>query len=107
MKKFLTKAFLKECVLTLLAFVVGAVIGAVGACAIRLLLDRVEVKWYPERNYTHCSAPNVDNYYFQKLETFVDPRDSNEYTVLGLQSFLWCSGQTLCRSWRHRFSVVP
>ena len=44
MKKFLTKAFLKECVLTLLAFVVGAIIGAVGSLAIRLLLDSVEIK---------------------------------------------------------------
>ena len=67
MKKFLTKAFLKECAHVLLCFAVGAIIGAVCTLAIRLLLDRVEVKWNPERNYTHCSAPNVDNYYFQKL----------------------------------------
>ena len=29
-----------------------------------------------------CSEKATDDYYFQKLETFVDPRDSNEYTVL-------------------------
>ena len=92
MKKFLTKAFLKECVLTLLAFVVGAVIGTVGACAIRLLLDSVEIKWKPSLSfyYTNCPANQVDNYYFQKLETFVDPRDSNEYTVLKFADYKGC-----------------
>ena len=93
MKKFLTKAFLKECVLTLLAFVVGAVIGTVGACAIRLLLDSVEIKWKPSLSfyYTNCPANQVDNYYFQKLETFVDPRDSNEYTVLKFADYKGCT----------------
>lgn len=92
MKKFLTKAYLKECAWVVLCFVVGAVIGAVGTCAIRLLLDSVEIKWKPSLSfyYVNCPADQVDNYYFQKLETFVDPRDSNEYTVLKFADYKGC-----------------
>lgn len=93
MKKFLTKAFLKECVLTLLAFVVGAVIGIAGSVAIRQLLDNVEIKWKPSLSfyYRNCPANQVDSYYFQKLETFVDPRDSNEYMVLKFADYKGCT----------------
>lgn len=92
MKKFLTKAYLKECAWVVLCFVVGAVVGAVGTCAIRLLLDSVEIKWKPSLSfyYVNCPANQVDNYYFQKLETFVDPRDSNEYTVLKFADYKGC-----------------
>ena len=65
-------------------------IGFVAGVAISVLIDRVEVKWKPPRNYEHCSEKNVDDYYFQKLETFVDPRDSNEYTVLKFAEYRGC-----------------
>ena len=38
----------------------------------------------------HCPAADVDDYYFQKLETFVDPRDNNEYTVLKFAEYRGC-----------------
>jgi len=63
-------------------FVLGSVTG--------IVFERVEVKWNPPRNYAHCSAQDVDEYYFQKLETFVDPRDSNEYTVLKYAGYKGC-----------------
>ena len=92
MKKFLTKAFLKECAWIVLCFVVGAVVGAAGSVTVTLLLDSVENKWKPSRSfyYTNCPADQVDSYYFQKLETFVDPRDSNEYTVLKFADYKGC-----------------
>ena len=92
MKRFLTKAFLKECAWIVLCFVVGAVIGAAGSVTVTLLLDSVENKWKPSRSfyYTNCPADQVDSYYLQKLEAFVDPRDSNEYTVLKFADYKGC-----------------
>ena len=40
---------------------------------------------------SRCPATDVDDYHFQKLETFVDPRDSNEYTVLKFAEYRGCT----------------
>ena len=40
---------------------------------------------------SRCPAADVDDYHFQKLETFVDPRDSNEYTVLKFAEYRGCT----------------
>ena len=45
--------------------------------------------------YYHCSANDVDEYYFQKLEKFVDPRDSNEYMVLKFAGYKGCGSSEL------------
>ena len=66
------------------------VIGFVAGLATPVIIDRVEISWKSPRNYAHCSEKNVDDYYFQKLETFVDPRDSNEYTVLKFAEYRGC-----------------
>ena len=52
-----------------------------------LVSGRLEISWKPPRNYAHCPEKDIDSYYFQKLETCVDPRDSNEYIVLKLTEF--------------------
>jgi len=51
---------------------------------------RLEISWKTPRNYAHCPAEDVDDYHFQKLETFVDPRDSNEYIVLKYAEYRGC-----------------
>lgn len=66
------------------------VVGFAAGLATFIIIDRVEISWKPPRNYEHCSEENVDDYHFQKLETFVDPRDSNEYTVLKFAEYRGC-----------------
>jgi uncharacterized protein (TIGR02145 family) len=61
-------------------YVVGAVVSG-----------RLEISWKTPRNYAHCPEENIDDYHFQKLETFVDPRDSNEYVVLKYAEYKGCT----------------
>ena len=65
---------------------IGLLVGAV----VSIFISRVEISWKLPRNYAHCSEKNIDDYYFQKLETFVDPRDSNEYIVLKFAGYRGC-----------------
>ena len=70
----------------LLWLAIGLIIGGV----ISIFISRVEISWKPPRNYAHCPAEDIDDYHFQKLETFVDPRDSNEYIVLKYAGYTGC-----------------
>jgi len=54
------------------------------------IADVVQIFMEAPAGPVHCRAENVDDYYFQKLETFVDPRDSNEYTVLKFAEYQGC-----------------
>ena len=85
MKHVDIKSLSKKCAHFVLCLVIGYFVGYLAITAV----------WALKTNKTsgsyHCSAENVDNYHFQKLETFVDPRDSNEYTVLKFAEYKGCS----------------
>lgn len=73
------------CAYGVLSVFVGVAVYCIGEFCISLL------KKDGSSHAIHCSEKEVDNYYFQKLETFVDPRDSNEYTVLKFAEYRGCS----------------
>lgn len=70
----------------LLWLAIGFVVGLVSS----IFITRLEISWKPPRSYAHCPEKDIDDYHFQKLETFVDPRDSNEYTVLKFAEYKGC-----------------
>ena len=73
------------CAYGVLSLFVGVAVYCIGEFCISLL------KKEGSSHVIHCSEKEVDIYYYQKLETFVDPRDSNEYTVLKFAEYRGCS----------------
>ncbi len=84
MIRFDVKTLVKQVAVTVLFFTVGLLSGY-GLVELYYALTK------EDRPYSHCSIDNLDEYYFQKLEKFVDPRDSNEYTVLKFAGYRGCS----------------
>ena len=81
-----SKTFFKACAKFAMYLTAGFLGGLLVSTVIVLLVDD------PATGAdARCPAADVDVYYFQKLETFVDPRDSNEYTVLKFAQYRGCA----------------
>lgn len=80
------KTFFKACAKFALYLTAGFLGGLLVSTIIVLLVDDSDPK-----ADSHCPAADEDLYYFQKLEAFVDPRDSNEYTVLKFAQYRGCT----------------
>ena len=80
------KTFFKACAKLALYMTAGFLGGLLVATVIAVLDGDPAPK-----AVSRCPAADVDDYHFQKLETFVDPRDSNEYTVLKFAEYRGCT----------------
>lgn len=80
------KTFFKACA-KLALYMTAGFLGGLLVAAVIAVLDGDPAP----KAVSRCPAADVDDYHFQKLETFVDPRDSNEYTVLKFAEYRGCT----------------
>ena len=78
------KDMCRACARWFVGLVVAFLVGYFGVRVARFL-------WEDSPRAGRCPEQYMDDYYFQKLETFVDPRDSNEYTVLKFAEYRGCT----------------